>query len=1117
MKKYSKFFAVLLAIAMVLPGIAQAAPVAEEVKVERLAGSDRVETSIKVSQKAYDKADTVVLAGYNGEADALTGTLLANAKKAPLLLTYKDKLDTKLVAELNRLGAKNVYILGGDTVVFPAVETALKDAGFKPTRLKGNTRVETAIAIANEVLGSTTPAEAFVVEYNALADALAVGSVSAMKNAPILITYKNDVPAKTVEAVKAMQLKKATIVGGVVSDKGKAELEKSIATVNVVAGSNREETALKVAKEFVTSPKAVVMANGYKYADALVGGYFAAMHNAPMLLSQATKVNTEVLDYVKAAHVNTFVLGGETVVNKVVFDKVVDAVKGEVKDELKLESVSAIGAKKLEVKFNKALDTSKAVFGVKRGTIPVNTDKIEFAEDKMSATITTTTNLTKGDYTVSVTGLTNEALTGTVTVENEKVSKINVGPKAPRLTNNNKKALVSYEVLNQYGEKMIGQTINWTISTGEAASAGTADKSFEITAANSADFVPGAKVYITGVHAASGTVVNTEVEIVLAAQASVVEFKGVYNTTKGEITNLPAGFDNNKYVLLLKVKDQYGNKIDSPTLSDLLFTSNNPGFVDPTSFSAGSDVTINNVTYKSVNLVAGTMAAKGGKVTIQAISKLTGVASSYLIDAEAKAMVKSFSISAPAKMIAEKEKVEIPFTALDQYGNVVTKYDDLNGNVTLSPAFAAGTGLKFTKQNDGSAKLEYTAPATGATETTDLPVYLTSLVTEGGNFSSLMLSVREEARPTTILGLDTKKTQSIAAGNSMEILGTDLVIQDQYGREMTKKAKEDWLGATTNVNRIVVTSEKPDSGDVSPFEVESTYSGQNSDGKVRQIDTNTDKFTIKAKTPTTGLNKTEKLVFALSTDSGSTTINASAKSLTFTSVGQSLYSSYEVEDLGTMYNNKTTDSATDPKFNKTLKVYGVLANGTKVLLPSGDYNVTTNAGDNLKVTNNVISDPSSGGYVAADFLDDNNKAKNIKVNVLVTVKDGSGAAAAILEKELVVSSKAPEVTTITLDTEEVTDGKAVVNPASGGAIDATLLKSVLDEVKDQYGVAIVENPTITITKLVKVEGSSLTVNSNGTTSTSIATAKMGDKFTATFKYGSGKAVAVDFTVGIATP
>jgi hypothetical protein len=797
----------------------------------------------------------------------------------------------------------------------------------------------------------------------------------------------------------------------------------------------------------------------------------------------------------------------------------------------KVASSAAIGAKKLEVKFNQVVDTTKAAVTVKKGSVPVSTDKIEFSEDKTSVVITTTTSLTKGDYIISVAGLTATALTSTVTAEDVKVAKINItSPTAPVVSSIVKtKALVRYEVLNQYGEKMSNQTISWTISTGLPVTSEhntTTSGDFLITAAGGQDFIPGSTVYITGVHAASGTVFNGEVKVALEAKADKVEFKGVYNTTTSKIESLPAGFTNGKYVLLIEVKDQYGNKLTPGSVADLVFTSNNPLFVSSdannSAFTAASNVTIDNVTYTAVNLVQGTSVDKGGSVTVQAISTATGTISTYTMEAQAVAGVKTFTMGAPEKLVAEGEKVEIPFTAVDQYGNAVTKFSALTNGNPISLTAPSGSGLAFEQQNDGTAKLYFTAAANaGATDNNDAPIYLSSLVINGGSYSSQIVNVKETAKPVAVIGIDTEKATSIAKGNYVDIYGKDLIIQDQYGRTLTDTKVETWLDTITD-SAIVITPEFASSGDKSPFTVilNQTVLQPGSDSASQVLASKTDYVRVSAKIAS-GLNSTEKVEIALSTTNTPAAIASSVKSITFTKVDQAAYASYEVADLGTMYNDTsvgTTQAPIDPAtavtaagYNKTLKVYGVKADGTKVLLPASDYLVSTNG--KLAVNANVISDATTAGYVGADFKDTANNYKDVKVNVLVTVNDANGAAAAVLEKELVISNKTPEVTAVAFDTDVVTDGKATVK---GDAVTTAKLNAAIktSEVKDQYGVVITEAPVITITNLVKVDGSELRVNSNGTSSANITSAKMGDKFRATYKYASGKTVVVDFTVGL---
>ncbi|MBR7007096.1 MAG: leucine-rich repeat protein, partial [Ruminococcus sp.] len=84
----------------------------------RLAGAGRYETAVEISKAGFpDGSDTVVLAYGLNYADALAGVSLAKAKNAPILLTNLKTLPAETLAEIKRLKAKNVIILGGTGAV----------------------------------------------------------------------------------------------------------------------------------------------------------------------------------------------------------------------------------------------------------------------------------------------------------------------------------------------------------------------------------------------------------------------------------------------------------------------------------------------------------------------------------------------------------------------------------------------------------------------------------------------------------------------------------------------------------------------------------------------------------------------------------------------------------------------------------------------------------------------------------------------------------------------------------------------------------------------------------------------------------------------------------------
>lgn len=740
-------------------------------------------------------------------------------------------------------------------------------------------------------------------------------------------------------------------------------------------------------------------------------------------------------------------------------------------------TAKATGAKKITVTFNKPVDKTKAVITVNKGSIAVNTESIVFADDAKSAVITTVTNLTKGDYTVKVTGLTDEALTATFSAEDVKVSKIELlSDKAPMTAQNASTAKVSFVVLNQYGERMNNVSVNWTASTGYTGSVSTGNSGVgEITIQNAAgaQFIPGTTVYLTGVHTQSATVINTQVQIVLPSHVDEVVFAGVAKNNK--FVALPSGFTNaDNYVLLFTAKDQYGNPMTvtstNGAFSDILFVSNNPIFVGST-FTAVDSYEVDGVTYQGVKISAGSNTAAGGTAIIQAISARTGKVSSYTITADALPMLKTLTLSAPTTIVAEGETVEIPFTAYDQYGNPVTKFAALNGKVTLSDH------LSFVEKPDGSAKLVYTAPTTGASDNQDLLVSLTSIVTATGNYSNVMVNVKEAAKPVVVTGLKSTIPTSVAQGNTVTISYGNILVQDQYGRTMNGTSNASKIGT------IKVTVPSPSAFELKLNNVATTSAS-----------ITTGSITLTAKEEWAG-NNSIAVRFELEG------VADSAKTVTFTRVPQSQFKSYEVGEIGKLYSGNSSVYA------REVVVYGVTENGTKVKLPSGAFEITVPTGLATSSPIEIFATTDAALGLSAT-------TKEVTRTIIVSVKDSnvSGSYAQVLSKDVVITNVEPTPTTITL-VDDVVNGKAYiqVSTTTNASITASALYAFVDEVLDQYDVVVpTTSGSIIITDVVKVDGSAFTVSGNGTTNVAINGVSAGDKFTATYRYGNITA-KIEFT------
>lgn len=102
----------------VSPAVAAEVAALESVSsVRRIGSGGASDVSIDVSQASFPGgADTVYLATAGDYADALAGASLAGRNDAPVLLLTDSGLDD-VVAEVDRLGATNIIVLGGPAAV----------------------------------------------------------------------------------------------------------------------------------------------------------------------------------------------------------------------------------------------------------------------------------------------------------------------------------------------------------------------------------------------------------------------------------------------------------------------------------------------------------------------------------------------------------------------------------------------------------------------------------------------------------------------------------------------------------------------------------------------------------------------------------------------------------------------------------------------------------------------------------------------------------------------------------------------------------------------------------------------------------------------------------------
>lgn len=260
-----------------------------EAKESFLVGEDRYDTAIKVSKSGWSSSDNVVLINGNSIADALSSTPFAGCKDAPILLTQSNKLNLSTMSEIERLGAKNIYIVGGESSIDSNLEKSLRLKGYNIIRISGNNRYETSLKIAEEINKISNISKISVVNgEKGLADAVSIGSVGAQKCIPIVLTDKMGNTQGIDKIIKDCKVSKLYIVGGksVLSDSLHSKVENS----QRISGRDRNETNIKVMEEFYGEKlnNLYVAKNGMdrqdNLIDALSVGVLAGKNQSPVML-----------------------------------------------------------------------------------------------------------------------------------------------------------------------------------------------------------------------------------------------------------------------------------------------------------------------------------------------------------------------------------------------------------------------------------------------------------------------------------------------------------------------------------------------------------------------------------------------------------------------------------------------------------------------------------------------------------------------------------------------------------------------------------------------------------------------------------------------------------------
>ncbi|WP_050608140.1 cell wall-binding repeat-containing protein [Clostridium niameyense] len=316
--------------------------------VKRFVGADRYETAANVANSNWKLGETknIILVSGEGYADALSASLLAQKLNAPILLTRRDELNKSTYDTINKLGAKNIYILGSEGVVSNNIKTFLEKQGKRTVRLGGKDRFETNLAVVNELVNNhgVSPKEVLVVNGNRyIADALTAAPVAAKEGKVLLLVGEDISSVHIAKKFVETHNSRVTVIGNKVTV-SEHIYNKLGATRRVKGGKDRFETNRLVLDAFKMYNSRVYIANGQTnhLVDSLVASALAGKYKSPIVLvSNVEETDNKVVNYIYNTlkvdnKSNVSAIGSETILSNELVEKIDKVIK--LKDSNEVEN-----------------------------------------------------------------------------------------------------------------------------------------------------------------------------------------------------------------------------------------------------------------------------------------------------------------------------------------------------------------------------------------------------------------------------------------------------------------------------------------------------------------------------------------------------------------------------------------------------------------------------------------------------------------------------------------------------------------------------------------------------------------------------------------------------------
>lgn len=182
--------------------------------MQRVSGGDRYQLAAAMAAYYPSGGQRVYLVSGEAFADGLAASALAAHQEAPVLMTRSNRLDAATIAQLQRLNAAEVVVVGGTTTISNTVAQQARSytRNNSMIRLAGDTRYDTMEAVARQFPAGRSPA--YVASGQVYADALVGSALAGRRGVPIILTQGTRVPQATATALTRQAPSQMFVLGG---------------------------------------------------------------------------------------------------------------------------------------------------------------------------------------------------------------------------------------------------------------------------------------------------------------------------------------------------------------------------------------------------------------------------------------------------------------------------------------------------------------------------------------------------------------------------------------------------------------------------------------------------------------------------------------------------------------------------------------------------------------------------------------------------------------------------------------------------------------------------------------------------------------------------------------